>query len=85
MPNWIWLYPVRLKALQDLFFLELELFRSEYIVEKIEDGFRQKIELVLFDAFREAVINANDEALKLIDTIEGLEYSVNDDGLIIID
>ena len=58
MPNWIWLYPVRLKALQDLFFLELELFRSEYIVEKIEDGFRQKIELVLFDAFREAVANA---------------------------
>ena len=36
----------------------LELFRSEYIVEKIEDGFRQKIELVLFDAFREAVANA---------------------------
>ncbi|MBR6516156.1 MAG: hypothetical protein IKT40_04800 [Bacilli bacterium] len=35
--------------------------------------------------YREAVINANDEALKLIDTIEGLEYSVNDDGLIIID
>ena len=36
----------------------LELFRSEYIVEKIEDGFRQKIELVPFDAFREAVANA---------------------------
>ena len=44
--------------MQDLFFLELELFRSEYIVEKIEDGFRQKIELVPFDAFREAVANA---------------------------
>ena len=36
----------------------LELFRSEYIVEKIEDGFRQKIELVPYDAFREAVANA---------------------------
>lgn len=36
----------------------LELFKSEYIVEKIEDGFRQKIELVPFDAFREAVANA---------------------------
>ena len=36
----------------------LELFRSEYIVEKIEDGFRKKIELVPFDAFREAVANA---------------------------
>ena len=36
----------------------LELFRSEYIVEKIEGGFRQKIELVPFDAFREAVANA---------------------------
>ena len=35
--------------------------------------------------YREAVINANDEALKLIDTIDGLQYSVNDDGLIIID
>ena len=37
------------------------------------------------DEFREAVINANDEALKLIDTVEGLEYSIDDDGLIIID
>lgn len=36
----------------------LELFRNEYIVEKIEDGFRQKIELIPFDAFREAVANA---------------------------
>lgn len=36
----------------------LELFRSEYIVEKIEDGFRQKKELIPFDAFREAVANA---------------------------
>ena len=36
----------------------LELFKSEYIVEKIENGFRQKIELIPFDAFREAVANA---------------------------
>ena len=36
----------------------LELFMNEYIVEKIENGFRQKIELVPFDAFREAVANA---------------------------
>lgn len=27
-------------------------------IEKIEDGFRQKVELVPFDAFREAVANA---------------------------
>ena len=36
----------------------LELFKSEYIVEKIENGFRQKIELIPFDAFREAIANA---------------------------
>ena len=36
----------------------LELFVNEYIVEKVENGFRQKIELVPFDAFREAVANA---------------------------
>ena len=36
----------------------LELFKNEYIVEKIENGFREKIELVPFDAFREAVANA---------------------------
>ena len=36
----------------------LDIFKSEYIVEKIENGFRQKIELVPFDAFREAVANA---------------------------
>ena len=36
----------------------LELFVNEYIVEKVENGFRQKMELVPFDAFREAVANA---------------------------
>lgn len=36
----------------------LEIFKNEYIVEKIENGFRQKVELIPFDAFREAVANA---------------------------
>ncbi len=36
----------------------LELFKSEYVVEKIEKGFREKIELIPFEAFREAVANA---------------------------
>lgn len=35
----------------------LELFENEYIVQKIEDGFRKKLELVPYDAFREAVAN----------------------------
>ena len=36
----------------------LEIFKNEYIVEKIESGFRKNFELVPFDAFREAVANA---------------------------
>ncbi len=36
----------------------LEIYKSEYIVEKIEDGFRNKYELVPFDAYREALANA---------------------------
>jgi hypothetical protein len=36
--------------------------------------------------YKEAVFNANEEALKLIDTYKGLKYEVDDDsGLIIID
>lgn len=36
----------------------LELFTHEYIIEHIENGFRQKRELIPFDAFREALANA---------------------------
>ncbi len=36
----------------------LDVFANEYIVEEIEDGFRKKVELIPFDAFREAVANA---------------------------
>ena len=35
--------------------------------------------------FQEAILRANEEAMKLIDTYEGLEYTVGADGLIIID
>lgn len=36
----------------------LELFKSEYAVEKIEGGFRTKYELIPLEAFREALANA---------------------------
>lgn len=36
----------------------LEIYKDEYIVEKIENGFRKKYELIPFDAFREALANA---------------------------
>ena len=36
----------------------IEIYKNEYIVEKIENGFRKKIELIPFDAFREAIANA---------------------------
>ena len=35
--------------------------------------------------FREGVLNANAEALKLIETVEGLQYTVDENGLINID
>lgn len=36
----------------------LEIFKNEYLVEKIEGGFRQKYDLIPFDAFREALANS---------------------------
>lgn len=36
----------------------LEVYKNEFIVEKIENGFRKKYELVPFDAYREVVANA---------------------------
>jgi hypothetical protein len=36
------------------------------------------------DEYRMAVLEANEAALKLINTIDGLEYSTNGDGLIVI-
>lgn len=36
----------------------LGIYKDEYVVEKIEEGFRKKTELVPFDAYREAVANA---------------------------
>ena len=35
----------------------LDIYQNEYVIEKIENGFRNKIELVPFDAYREAVSN----------------------------
>jgi hypothetical protein len=35
--------------------------------------------------YRAAAIEANDAALALINTLDGLQYSVDDNGLIIID
>lgn len=36
----------------------LDLYKEQYVVEKIENGFRNKVELIPFDAYREAVANA---------------------------
>ncbi|MDO5330598.1 MAG: ATP-binding protein [Bacillota bacterium] len=36
----------------------IELYKDEYVVEKIADGLRQKSELIPIDAFREALANA---------------------------
>ena len=36
----------------------LEIYKNEYVVEKIENGFRSKCELIPFDAYREAIANA---------------------------
>ncbi len=36
----------------------LEIFKNEYIIERIEDGFRKKIELIPLNAYREALANA---------------------------
>ncbi len=40
------------------YFDAIELFKNEYVVEKIEGGVRKKYELIPLDAFREAVANA---------------------------
>ncbi len=40
------------------YFDALEIFKNEYIVEKIEDGFRNKYEIIPFNAFRESVANS---------------------------
>ncbi len=36
----------------------IEIFKDEYIIEKVEGGFRNKYELIPFEAFREAIANA---------------------------
>lgn len=36
----------------------LDLYKEQYVVEKIENGFRNKVELIPFDAYREAVASA---------------------------
>lgn len=40
------------------YFDTIEIFKSEYIVEKVEGSLREKIELIPFEAFREALANA---------------------------
>ena len=40
------------------YFDSLEIFKNEYFVEKIEGGFRQKYEIIPFNAYREAVANS---------------------------
>lgn len=36
----------------------LDIYKGEYIVEKIDGGFRKKVELISFEAYREALANA---------------------------
>ena len=36
----------------------LEIFKNEYIIQKIDGGFREKYELIPFEAFREAIANS---------------------------
>lgn len=36
----------------------LDIYKGEYIVEKIDGGFRKKVELIPFEAYREALANA---------------------------
>lgn len=36
----------------------LEIYKSEYIVEKIDGAFRKKVELIPFEAYREVIANA---------------------------
>lgn len=36
----------------------IELFKEQYIIERIEDGYRKTVELIPFEAYREAVANA---------------------------
>lgn len=40
------------------YFDALELYKGEYVIEKIETGYRKKYELIPLDAFREAIANA---------------------------
>lgn len=35
----------------------LTIYKDNYIIERIEEGFRKKVELIPFDAFREAIAN----------------------------
>ncbi|MCR5787012.1 MAG: putative DNA binding domain-containing protein [Acholeplasmatales bacterium] len=46
------------KSILKQYYDALEIYQNEYVVEKIENGFRKKIELIPFDAFREVVANA---------------------------
>ena len=36
----------------------IDIYKGEYIVEKIDGGFRKKVELIPFEAYREALANA---------------------------
>lgn len=46
------------KSILKQYYDALEVYKNEYVVEKIEDGFRKRCELIPFDAYREAVANA---------------------------
>ncbi len=46
------------KSILKQYYDALEIYKSEYVVEIIDDGFRKKYELIPFDAYREAVANA---------------------------
>ena len=36
----------------------IDIYKNEYIIERIEGEFRKKIELIPFEAFREAIANS---------------------------
>lgn len=46
------------KSILQQYYDAISIYKDEYIIEKIEDGFREKKELVPFDAFREAIANS---------------------------
>ena len=69
------------KSILQQYYDAISIYKDEYIIEKIEDGFREKKELGPFDAFREAIANSDEEQLHVL-LAEGARMKADADALL---